>query len=420
MKLLRLASSIPIIVGIVLMTSACTLLAPPQIVQTPPTPQVLFQGETPGREEIQQFDIDNCNGKADLTRIEHRAETIETTVSTEVAAKLGASAELIFAEVQAAVGTALKRGSEQGTSAQLVAPPGTHMAFQLAWIGDERLGIVQNLGNSSTPIAFKAFIPTDWRLKGQFDIGCPGGSSVPTERPAATDFQAPTVPASPSLTPRPAIATLMPTATTIPRTGNNGIPFSAPDDSSKLNSMLGWQPGGSKANAYDLSLHPGALTLIADAGSDHWEGYDSAPLVAYPTSGNLVARVKVVFSPQTDYQHAGLGIRSFENHNVWLTIDRCFDGNAGGQSVYAEGDANGAGIRLNYVPYADDTVWLQIERRGSLFSLSYSTSGNNWIVLEKDYVFNLPSDVEVFLASFSSKNNSGVVAQFSEFQGLAK
>lgn len=164
-------------------------LEPSQVAQS--APQVIIQGDTPGKEEFQTIEIDNCDGKSDVARTEQRSQSIDVVVSAEMAASLGASAEVISAEVQAAVGTGITRGAQKSTSIQLTAPPKTRMVFQLVWIGNEQIGIVQNLRGSNIPIAFQGFTPTDVRIKSQFDIGCPGtqhtSTPVTTEsRPAPT------------------------------------------------------------------------------------------------------------------------------------------------------------------------------------------------------------------------------------------
>jgi len=187
------------LITIALFLSGC--VAPsPQVIA--PTPQVIMQGDAPGKEEVQPIELDNCNGKADTKRIEQRTRSIESTISAEIAARFGASAEVLSAEVQAAVGAAMKWGAERSTSIELVAPPGTRMAFQLVWIGDEQVGIVQNLRAPNIPIAFRSFKPTDVRIKSQYDIGCPPTPSA--QRPAVTPENRPVAPV-PSATVRPAI-----------------------------------------------------------------------------------------------------------------------------------------------------------------------------------------------------------------------
>ena len=89
---------------------------------------------------------------------------------------------------------------------------------------------------------------------------------------------------------------------------------------------------------------------------------------------------------------------------------------ASGQSISVQG---GNGLRLNNTPYVDDEVYLRIERRGPLFTLSYSANGTNWVPLQKDYVFEMPNDIEVYLIVYST-SDEGTFAQFSEFEVTPK
>lgn len=188
------------------------------------------------------------------------------------------------------------------------------------------------------------------------------------------------------------------------------VSFSSPDDPEVLNEALGWQAGGSEANSYDLTLNPGALTLVGGPNTDQWRSVDSAPAIIYPVSGDFLAEVKVVFAPDENYQTAGIGIRSV-GEPTWLRIARIYDS---GNKLAVSASDGGNSSPLSVAEYVDDTVWLRVQRRGSIFNFSYSTNGSNWVELEKDLVFELPGDAELFLNAYSTAN-TGVVAQFSEF-----
>lgn len=196
--------------------TAPTQAAQAQVAQS--SLQVIIQSDTPGKEEVQTIEIDNCNGKSDLTRTEQRSQSIDVTVSAEIAAKIGASIEVISADVQATVGASRTSGASRTTGINLTAPPKTKMVFQIVWIGNEQIGIVQNVRNSNIPIAFRGFTPTDWRIKSQQDIGCPGSSAPqpvlpipPTYTPLPTLTPYPTLP-SPILIP-----TVAPTSIPVPQ-----------------------------------------------------------------------------------------------------------------------------------------------------------------------------------------------------------
>ncbi len=155
----------------------CGTIAPtPPVIEISDS-KVIFQGETPNQTEVQNIELDNCEGKGDLAREEQRSQSVEVSMSTEIAAQLGASIEIISAEVQATVQSTNSNGAGRTTAIQLVAPPNTHMVFQIEWLGTEQMGVIQNLRGSNTPIAFQSFLPTDVRIKSQADIGC--GDSPP-------------------------------------------------------------------------------------------------------------------------------------------------------------------------------------------------------------------------------------------------
>lgn len=196
--------------------------------------------------------------------------------------------------------------------------------------------------------------------------------------------------------------------------GSEYISFSAPDNPEELNPVLGWQPGSSNVNSYDLAMEPGALTLIAGMGTDQWQNTDSAPLVIYPFEGDFDAQVRVMLSPSGNTAKvAGLGIRAPQNHNTWLRIVRAWVDD--GLTVRAQANQQGNSARLNFVTYSGDTTYLRIERNGPLFTLSYSENGSNWIALVQDHVFEMPDDVEIYLITFSTASNEGALAQFHDF-----
>jgi len=238
----------------------------------------------------------------------------------------------------------------------------------------------------------------------------PINTSTPTPEPTNT---APPPTDTPTSIPTP---TLKPTATPLPPTPtpvSGSIPFGAPDDPLSLNPILGWQPGASIASRYDLGLDPGALTLIAGPNTDQWKLVDTAPMILLAARGDLEAQVKVVFGPERNYEFVGLGVRSAEDNTTWVRLGR---GYYNGQSVGFTMMQRGKVLRDGVSPYSNDTVYFKIERRASLFALSYSVDGNNWVFLTKDSVIEVTDEVQIYLYAFSSERNDlGVVARFYDF-----
>lgn len=186
-------------------SSAATPAAPTQVSAAP---QVLVQGNTLA-EETQTIELDNCDGKADAVRSEQRGQSVDVTVSAEVAAKLGVSAQVIEAEVQATVGAQVTDSGYRSSTIQLVAPPKTRMVFQIVWSGPEQVGIVQNLQSVGIPIAFRRFSPTDVKIKSQIDVGCANLGATSQQSSSTTIPQVATIPSQPT---QPPVIVNQPTA----------------------------------------------------------------------------------------------------------------------------------------------------------------------------------------------------------------
>jgi len=191
------------------------------------------------------------------------------------------------------------------------------------------------------------------------------------------------------------------------------IPFISPSDPSVLNPVFGWQPGGAVGNSYDLTLYPGELSLIADAGT-----YPSSfPMLIYPFQGNFQVAVRLDF--QTDgprYHGAGIGFRAAQDQSIgdWIVLMSHFG--SGGLEIRSDFLET---QNLSHVNYANSIVYLRITKHGTLFSAEYSTDGANWVTLVSNSVISLPSDVEIFLYTYST-NGEGVIARFSEFSIVAR
>lgn len=196
------------------------------------------------------------------------------------------------------------------------------------------------------------------------------------------------------------------------------IPFASPNDPSALNPSFRWQSGGSTGSSYDLKIHPGSLTIAADGKTVQWAGTNTAPLMLLPIRGNFETSVGLVFSPKQWDQVAGLGVRSSEDKNTYLRIIR-FAAFPTGDGISVQGMKNGSPTPGNSIAYKGDQAYFKIQRQGNIFNLSYSTDGSSWEILDRDYVFGLPSEVQIFLLVYST-DSRGIVAQFSNFEAASK
>lgn len=198
------------------------------------------------------------------------------------------------------------------------------------------------------------------------------------------------------------------------------IPFASPDNLQILNPTLGWQPDGSTANDYDLESYPAGLAIIAAPRTNQWGTLDTAPLITFPFQGDFEAQVKAVCHPVPFFQLCGLGVRSTQSHSTWLRISKDSTDIGSSPIIWATANQQGVPIQLNRAPYADDTVYLKILRKQSLFNLLYSLNGNNWVTLQSDYLFEISDAIEVFLIVYSDFTNDGFIAQFYDFSVFSK
>lgn len=262
-------SYVTIFITVVLFLAGC--VAPnPQV--TPSAPQIIMQGDSPGKEVVQPIELNNCDGKADAKRTEHRSRSVESTISAEIAAKFGVSAEVLLAEIQATVGAAIGWTEGQGMSIELVAPPGTLMAFQLVWIGNEQVGIVQNLKGVNIPIAFRDFRPTDVRIKSQYDIGCPGFGAD---------------------TPKPTLVT----PTTVPQSSPISTPFATSPPTTSMREVFPFKVDNVTANTGSLPVKSGRHSIEIGSTSSYYTN----PILMFDTP-TPVAGWTFFYTKVTDYE----------------------------------------------------------------------------------------------------------------------
>lgn len=212
----------------------------------------------------------------------------------------------------------------------------------------------------------------------------------------------------------------------VPVAGEGVIPFGSAEESMVLNPVWTWLAGEHPDSAYSLKLEPGALTLMA---GDHTEllkeeDYVEGPRLTLPVSSDFEAQVMLLFEEGSGSQHACLGVRSPEEDGAILEM--CRVGLSGGYDSYGEWQS-WEGIRISdrkeneteteqlaRTSYGSPELWLKIVRQESLVSFYYSDDGDEWNAIEEEYVFRLPSEVDVFLVVYST-DSEGFVTRFWDF-----
>ncbi len=238
----------------------------------------------------------------------------------------------------------------------------------------------------------------------------PEPTNAPTDTPTDTPTSTPTDTPSPSPSP-----TARPTMEI--------IQFGSPSDLSLLNRLFEWQVGNSPINTYQLTSSSNAITLIANGHTGQWAEEDSEPIISYPIEGNFETQVKLVFNPMWGHELAALGVRSTQDHYTWLRLGSVYafftQGRGPEQRIVLDIDNQGKGGKIRTAPYLANTVYLKIDRKGSIFDFYYSSNGIDWTALQTGYVAEMPANVEIFL-TVGSWSDGGISAEFYDFKALNK
>jgi hypothetical protein len=186
------------------------------------------------------------------------------------------------------------------------------------------------------------------------------------------------------------------------------LPFAAADNPNLFSPIWKWYPG--TASSYTIDPAANLIYLVAGAMAEQRADITTAPVLAYPVTGDVIAQVKVTFGPVDETNGAGFGIRAAQDPTNWIRIGRV------GDTIEVVADARGKSTVVESVPYDENTqeLYFKIERVGALFTLSYSINGENWEEMLSDSNEAFPEDTEIFLTTWWPLENGAAQAQFSE------
>ena len=198
------------------------------------------------------------------------------------------------------------------------------------------------------------------------------------------------------------------------------VPFTSPNNPAELNPVFRWSRGAS-SNSYSFTRISDTLglTIRAAANTGQWEADNSAPVVVYPVKGDFRAQIKIV-SPDKSHekQTTILGVRAARDRTTWIRIAK--ERQPGEYTtINTQLNQHGNSSHTNWENrplYLNESVYFQIERRGSLFSLAYSATGMTWKTLEKDCLFALPDDAEIFFGTYSWTSTHESKVRFHDFK----
>jgi uncharacterized protein len=100
----------------------------------------------------------------------------------------------------------------------------------------------------------------------------------------------------------------------------------------------------------------------------------TAPVLWTEAEGDFALKARVTVDLATTYDAAGLFVLADETHWLKVVREKTDIGHPAIVSVVTDGDSDDC----NGEPWAADTVWLQVIRKGRLWVLHASADGTNW------------------------------------------
>ena len=193
---------------------------------------------------------------------------------------------------------------------------------------------------------------------------------------------------SPTHTPATQVTTIPPTAEVVqpsteifPTATQAAIDPNYFRDDFDNNLGSGWQWLREVPNNWSLTTVPGALQINVDGGQVSDETMTNLLLRTAP-AGNFQLETKTTFSPQTDFQFAGLII--YESPSNLIQAGRAFcdlPDVCVGDGLYVDYYNNGSFVTPNFAAaYPEREVYLRLIRQGDTYTFQSSADGSEWIL----------------------------------------
>jgi len=210
----------------------------------------------------------------------------------------------------------------------------------------------------------------------------PPTSTTKPQSPTETLVPSSTLTSTPTITPTDVPPTSTPTITPFP-------PFR--DDFSQLLEP-GWTWVREEVLNWNLLEKPGFLHIVLDSHKSFEETENI--LLRHAPEGNFVITTRVLFTPYSNFQSAGLIVYQDDSNALFFRRAMCYIPNAPGICVgnglyfdnYAKESGNPAAGYSVGSNFATKTInpseaLLRLTREGSVYTAFYSSDGENWITV---------------------------------------
>ena len=183
--------------------------------------------------------------------------------------------------------------------------------------------------------------------------------------------------ATPTIVPLPTSTEIAPTVSPVPTIDPN---FYRDDFNGDLAAPWTWVRENSKN--WSLTNIPGALQISVSQG--YVSSHTNTNLLLRPAPpGNFQIETQMTFSPEDNFQFAGLIIYESDSNFIQAGREYCKAVNCVGEGLYMNYYKNGYAVRTDFVqPYSEiDPILLRLSRTANTYVFEASTDGKVWFVL---------------------------------------
>ena len=186
-----------------------------------------------------------------------------------------------------------------------------------------------------------------------------------------------TATATATITPLPTSTEIAPTASPVPTADPN---FYRDDFNGDLAAPWTWVRENAKN--WSLATVPGALQISVSQG--YVSSHTNTNLLLRPApAGNFQIETQMTFSPEDNFQFAGLIIYESDSNFIQAGREYCKAANCVGQGLYMNYYKNGYVVAPDFgQPYREiDPILLRLSRRADTYLFEASTDGKVWFVI---------------------------------------
>jgi beta-xylosidase len=199
--------------------------------------------------------------------------------------------------------------------------------------------------------------------------------SPPTPNPSEAIVFKPS--ATPTLAPLPTLTEILPTVSPVPTADRN---FYRDDFNGALTAPWAWVREDPKS--WNLTNIPGALQINVSSG--YVSSHTNTNMLLRPApTGNFQIETEMTFSPEDNYQFAGLIIYESDSNFIQAGRSYCRSFECIGEGFYMDYYKKGVVVKPNFgQPYREiDPVLLRLSRRADTYTFEASTDGKVWFII---------------------------------------